>query len=151
MKPNQLEQAVSAALERRGIAHAGEIGWAAAWLEACGYPGLAQLTEALADPAKSRTLERDALGLDLDHVSCAFLAPEIMREVTLNGRCFLRNARHGLYLLPFAVRANIAIGCPVDPAFALGGERTKNPYGERLAQAEAQGIAIDETLLSALA
>jgi hypothetical protein len=44
------------------------------------------------------------------------------------------------------VRANIGIGCPVDPAFALGGERTKNPYEERLALAGDDGIAVPEGL-----
>ena len=65
-------------------------------------------------------------------VSCAFLAPAIMREVQANGRAFLRNVRHGLYMLPFTVRDNIGLGCPVDPSFAVGGERHKNPYGEKL-------------------
>jgi hypothetical protein len=68
-----------------------------------------------------------------------------------HGRVFLRNVRHGLYLLPFSVKLNIGIGCPVDPAFALGGERSKNPYVEKLAFAEAGGIAVDEALWSALA
>ncbi|MBL8907810.1 MAG: hypothetical protein JNM20_14150, partial [Rhizobiales bacterium] len=48
--------------------------------------------------------------------------------------------------LPFTVRANIGIGCPVDPAFALGGERTKNPYAEKLATAYAQGLSVDDTV-----
>ena len=87
-----------------------------------------------------------ALGLDLDNVSCAFLAPAIMRDISANGRAFLRNVRHGLFLLPFAVKANIGIGCPVDPGFALGGERHKNPYGEKLALAEANGLELDDTL-----
>ena len=63
-----------------------------------------------------------------------------------NGRAFLRNVRHGLYLLPFSVRANIGIGCPIDPAFALGGLRAKNPYGEKLEAAAAAGLAIDDAL-----
>ena len=77
-------------------------------------------------------------------VSCAFLAPAIMREVHANGRAFLRNVRHGLYLLPFTVRENIGLGCPVDPSFAVGGERHKNPYGEKLALATADGLEIDD-------
>jgi hypothetical protein len=62
------------------------------------------------------------------------------------GRLFLRNVRHGLYLLPFSVRANIGIGCPVDPSFALGGERTKNPYEEKLVAARQTGIPVPEPL-----
>ena len=63
-----------------------------------------------------------------------------------NGRAFLRNVRHGLYLLPFSVRANIGIGCPIDPAFALGGLRAKNPYGEKLEAAARNGLAVDDGL-----
>jgi hypothetical protein len=71
-----------------------------------------------------------------------------MREVTSNGRVFLRNVRHGLFLLPFAVRANIGLGCPVDPSFAIGGERLKNPYAEKLAEAEAKGLEIGDAAWS---
>lgn len=145
-----LEARVAGALARRGIAAAAETGWAAAWLEACGYPGLKMLAEALRDDVQDRPLSRDALGLDLGHVSCVFLAPAIMAEVEAGGRVFLRNVRHGLFLLPFTVRANLGIGCPVDPAFAVGGERTKNPYGEKLAAADVTGIAIDDALLALL-
>ena len=145
------ETQVTAALERRSVPDAAETGWACAWLEACGYPGLKLLAEALDDPVKQLDLVRDAIGFDLANVSCVFLAPGIMRDVTSNGRVFLRNVRHGLYMLPFTVRANAGIGCPVDPAFAVGGERHKNPYAEKLAQAEANGIDIDETLLRSIA
>ena len=120
--------------------------WATIWLEACGYTGLTFLREALSDEQKSLELRRDALGLDLHNVSCAWLAPGIMRHVEAQGRVFLRNVRHGLFLLPFTVRHNIGIGCPVDPAFAVGGERHKNPYAEKLTMAEAQGLTIDDTL-----
>ena len=126
-----------------GLPDAADIAWATIWLEACGYTGLKFLSEALRDERRTRELTRDALGLDLDQVSCAFLAPAIMREVTANGRAFLRNVRHGLFMLPFAVRENVGLGCPVDPAFAVGGERHKNPYAEKLALAEAGGIEID--------
>ena len=130
---------------------AGDIAWATLWLEACGYGGLKLLAEALTDERRSLPLARDALGLDLDAVSCAFLAPAIMREVKANGRAFLRNVRHGLFMLPFAVKENIGLGCPVDPAFAVGGERHKNPYVEKLEQAAADGIEVDETLWAGLA
>ena len=87
---------------------------------------------------------RDLIGFDLQNVSCAFLAPGIVDDVRANGRVFLRNVRHGLFVLPFAVRENLAIGCPVDPSFAVGGERTKNPYAEKLAAAMDTGLIIDD-------
>lgn len=124
--------------------------WACAWLEACGYPGLKLLVEALGDPVQDLPLTRDALGLDLRNVSCVFLAPAITRDVEASGRVFLRNVRHGLYLLPFTVRSKIGIGCPVDPAFAVGGERTKDPYAGKLATAVCDGVAVDEALWAAL-
>ena len=147
---NTAEAQLGARLAEFGAADAAEIAWATIWLEACGYPGLKLLAEARQDERQTLGLARDALGIDLQNVSCAFLAPAILREVTANGRAFLRNVRHGLFLLPFSVRANIGIGCPVDPAFALGGERLKNPYGEKLALAEAQGLTLDDGLWAAL-
>ncbi len=39
-----------------------------------------------------------------------------------------------LYLVPMSVRGGYGIGCPVDPNFALGGERLKNPYPEKIAR-----------------
>lgn len=129
---------------------AADIAWATVWLEACGYSGVKLLGEALKDERRSIDLTRDALGLDLQQVSCAFLAPAIMREVKANGRAFLRNVRHGLYMLPFTVRDNTGIGCPVDPSFAVGGERHKNPYGEKLDLAAAEGLEIDDGLWAAL-
>ena len=125
---------------------AADIAWATVWLEACGYSGVKLLAEALTDERRTLALARDALGIDLQQVSCAFLAPAIMREVHANGRAFLRNVRHGLYMLPFTVRDNIGLGCPVDPAFAVGGERHKNPYTEKLDLAAAEGLEIDDTL-----
>ena len=142
-----LERRLAERLQAAGIAGAADIAWACAWLEACGYPGVKLLAEARDDGQTDRALVRDGLGFDLDQVSCVFLAPAIMRDVEANGRVFLRNVRHGLYLLPFAVRGNMGIGCPVDPAFALGGERTKNPYGEKLALAEANGLEVDDAFL----
>lgn len=141
-----IEDQATACLSARGDADAAEIGWACAWLEACGYSGLKMLIEALADDRRDADLVRDAIGLDLANVSCAFLAPRVARNVAAHGRVFLRNVRHGLYMLPFTVRADIGIGCPVDPCFAVGGERSKNPYGEKLELARAHGIEVDDQL-----
>lgn len=121
-----------------------------AWLEACGYPGLKLFLEAHADERQSLALVPDAMGLDLQNVSCVFLGPAIADHVAIHGRVFLRNVRHGLYLLPLSVEANIGIGCPVDPAFALGGERHKNPYVEKLEIAARDGVTVDENLWRAL-
>ena len=129
---------------------AADIAWATVWLEACGYSGVKLLGEALKDERRTLDLTRDALGIDLQQVSCAFLAPAIMRDVAANGRAFLRNVRHGLYMLPFTVRAKIGLGCPVDPAFAVGGERHKNPYAEKLDLAAAEGLEIDDALWGAI-
>ena len=129
---------------------AADIAWATIWLEACGYSGVKLLGEALKDERRTLDLTRDALGIDLQQVSCAFLAPAIMRDVAANGRAFLRNVRHGLYMLPFTVRAKIGLGCPVDPAFAVGGERHKNPYAEKLDLAAAEGLEIDDALWGAI-
>jgi hypothetical protein len=128
---------------------AGESGWACAWLAACGYQGLELLFEALdTTPPETRRpeLKPDTLGLDLHNVSCVFLAPTVSAMVGDHGRLFLRNVRHGLYLLPFSVKANIGIGCPVDPGFALGGERAKNPYEEKIAEAQQTGIPVADPL-----
>lgn len=147
---DDLAAAATRLLQKHGEAElAPDIGWACAWLEACSYPGLTLLFEALdTTPLEARhpPLEPDVLGLDLQNISCVFLAPRIDRLVVERGRLFLRNVRHGLYLVPFSVRANIGIGCPVDPSFALGGERAKNPYDEKLALARQNGIAVVEAL-----
>jgi hypothetical protein len=147
----ELEQRLSERLSALQWPDAKDIAWATAWLEACGYTGVRYLSEALVDERKSLSLERDAIGIDLQNVSCAYLAPSITREVSANGRAFLRNVRHGLFLLPFTVKAGIGIGCPIDPGFAVGGERHKNPYAEKLALGEANGIDIDDALWSAVA
>ena len=135
-----------------GIAE--ESGWACAWLQACGYPGVELMFEALdttPPQARNTALTPDPLGLDLHNISCVFLGPRLDSMVRQHGRLFLRNVRHGLYLLPLSVRANIGIGCPIDPAFALGGERTKNPYEEKLTLARQEGIAVPEDLRQRLA
>lgn len=118
--------------------------WACGWLEACGYQGLAILAEALKDAPAEFAIERDALGIDLKNVSCVFTAERIADDIQRNGRAFLRNVRHGLYLVPFAVERGLGIGCPVDPAFALGGPREKDPYSEKLALARADGVELSE-------
>ena len=142
-----LGEAVRGYLDRNGCSPiAADGGWATAWLEACGYPGLAMLFEALAEtPAEARKpgFRIDTLGADLANVSCLFNAARIVSTAQNRGRLFLRNVRHGLFLVPFAVRADIAIGCPVDPSFALGGERTKNPYTEKIAAAEKNGVSVN--------
>jgi len=148
--PQDLTEQIENLLARRGIAHAADIAWATTWLECCGYPGVAELSEALGDPTTTLTLTRDMIGYDLQEVSCAYLAPAIMEEVAKNGRAYLHNVRHGLFVLPFTVRANIGIGCPVDAAFAVGGERLKNPYAEKLAMAEVNGLMIDDRLWAKL-
>lgn len=130
-----------------------DCGDACAFLEACGYPGLKLLFEALdTTPLGERhpDLVPDTLGLDLHNISCVFLAPRVKAMVAERGRLFLRNVRHGLYLVPFSVWANIGIGCPVDPAFALGGERSKNPYEEKLDLARQTGLSVPEDLWNRL-
>ena len=122
----------------------------AAWLQACDYAGLSILLEAVNDDRKNLELQRDALGLDLQNVSCVFVVDAVADQVRQHGRLFLRNVRHGLYLVPLSIASNWAIGCPIDPAFALGGPREKNPYTEKLAVAEQQGITVDEELWQAV-
>ena len=142
-----LAEAVRGYLERSGCsAIAADGGWATAWLEACGYPGLVMLFEALAETppdARKPGIKIDTLGVDLANVSCLFSAQRLVALVQSRGRLFLRNVRHGLFLVPFAVKANMAIGCPVDTSFALGGERTKNPYTEKLEAAEKDGVSVE--------
>jgi hypothetical protein len=121
-----------------------------AWLHAAGYNGIKYLGEALQDSETTTTLERDAMGLDLKNISCVFISTEIEKQFVAHGRLFLRNVRHGLFLLPESVRGNYGIGCPVDPAFALGGERTKNPYTEKMDLAVVNGVEVDEAIWQSL-
>ena len=144
------EDRIAGAVRRRGVRSAPGIAWATVWLQACGYPAVTLLAEAFADDAKDLVIVRDPLGIDLHNVSCVYLAASITADVLRNGRAFLRNVRHGLYLVPFSVRDGLAIGCPVDPAFALGGPREKNPYTDKLAAARAGGLAIDDAPLAAV-
>lgn len=146
----EIESHAAAALRRHGLAvMAGETASRCAWLEAVGYPGLKLLAEALADRQRNAELEKDALGVDLKYVSAVFLAAELNDLVRRHGRLFLRNVRHGLYLVPDSVRGNYGIGCPVDPAFPLGGERTKNPYEEKL-KAARDGVEVDDGVWQSL-
>ena len=100
------------------------------------------LLEALADPPRAPLLARTVMGIDGEGVSAVFIAPQLAAQAKTHGRFTYRNARHGLYVLPFAVRDNLGIGCPVDPAFHIGGDRENNPYAEKLAAA-AGGVEID--------
>ena len=150
-----VERVAAGALAKAGADSevASEGGASCAWLEACGYKGIGMLLEALDETAPERmrpALEVRLGGIDGGGVSAVFLAPELMKHAQAMGRITYRNTRHGLYLLPLAVKANIGIGCPVDPAFHIGGERDKNPYAEKLALAEANGLAPDPALWEAL-
>lgn len=122
-----------------------------AFLEQVGYPGLLQLCEALDEPEQVAQLKKDAMGVDLYNVSCVFVGAAVTALVRQHGRLFLRNVRHGLYLLPASVWNDYGIGCPVDPSFALGGERSKNPYTEKIAMAARDGVEIDAALWARLA
>jgi hypothetical protein len=144
--PGQAEAELVASFKRQSVVNHDYAAWACLWLEACGYPGLKLAQEALRDEHRELALVPDAMGLDLQNVSCLFLAPAIGEFVRDRGRVFLRNVRHGLYLVPLSIRDNVAIGCPVDPAFAYGGERTKNPYLEKLELAARDGITVDDDL-----
>lgn len=146
-----IEAHARSALERRGLNDIAKFAApACAFLESVSYPGLKLLAEALADPVQDVTLEKDALGLDLQGVSCVFLGAKVAALHQQYGRLFLRNVRHGLYLLPDSVAGNYGIGCPVDPGFALGGERSKNPYTEKRELAERDGVSVDDAIWAAL-
>jgi hypothetical protein len=121
-----------------------------AWLHGAGYNGMKYVVEALADTEKSATIEKDLMGLDLKGVSCVFIAQQVEALFAEHGRLFLRNVRHGLYLLPNSVIGNYGIGCPVDPGFALGGERSKNPYAEKIELATRDGVEVEEDVWHAL-
>jgi hypothetical protein len=139
----EIEAHAKAALQARGF-DAPHAASSCAWLHGAGYNGLQCLAEALQDEKIQATLEKDLMGLDLQNVSCVFIARQVEDLRAEHGRLFLRNVRHGLYLLPGSVRGNYGIGCPVDPAFALGGERSKNPYAEKRALAIEAGVEVDD-------
>ena len=148
---DDIQAAATAALTGAGTGPeiALDCGWACAWLEACGYKGIAMLLEALDEtPPQQRMPELvwKLGGVDGGGISAVFLSPALMLLAKEKGRVTYRNTRHGLYLLPFTVRANIGIGCPIDPAFHIGGERDKNPYAEKLELALANGLTPDPEL-----
>ena len=127
---------------------------AAAFLESVGYPGLSLIDEALADRAQigqKQGLVPEYGLLDTKGISCLFLGPELDRLVKEQGRIVLMRVRHGLFLVPWSIWGNYAIGCPVDPSFALGGPRERNPYAEKIAKSAETGIEVDEAVISRLA
>ena len=121
-----------------------------AWLHGAGYNGIKYISEALADSETTAVLEKDLMGLDLKNISCVFISAQVEAFHAEHGRLFLRNVRHGLFLLPGSISGNYGIGCPVDPGFALGGERSKNPYAEKIELAVKDGIDLDDALWQAL-
>src|SRR5687767_6058595 len=66
-----------ASLAERAVPESKAAAGNCAWLEACGYPGIRLLLEARADERRTLPLVPDAMGLDLQNVSCVFLGPEI--------------------------------------------------------------------------
>lgn len=156
MTAGAIETAALAALRGQSVpeALAGKIAWACAWLESVGYPGLAMLAEALEttpENARYPALSPEYGLVDTQHVSCVFIAPQLSDLAVQHSRIVLLQARHGLYCLPFSVAGNFGIGCPVDPSFALGGPREKNPYLEKLAKSAETGVEVAEEVLSRLA
>ena len=137
-------------LGKSGFEDAQGAATSALWLQACDYPGLALLKESLSDQSPPFQLLRDTLGLDLHSISCARIGHLVVADVLANGRVFLRNVRHGLFLVRPSVDHNFGIGCPVDPGFALGGERSKNPYVEKLDAAKRDGLEVDDDLWQSL-
>ncbi len=138
--------ALAESAARKGHANSRFIAETTIWLEACGYAGLQELSQALADPRQEFVLARSVLGLDLRNISCALIGDQVLADAVKNGRVYLRNVRHGLFLLAGSVQHNIGIGCPVDPAFALGGQRSKNPYKEKLEIARRDGLQLNDQL-----
>ena len=143
--------ALAAISSRPGLQNNGvEIAWATGFLESVGYPGLALLAEALESTApdyQAPALTPEYGLVNTQNISCVYIAPQLNDLALQHGRIVLMEARHGLYCLPFSVRENYGIGCPVDPSFALGGVREKNPYLEKLQHSADKGIEVDETLI----
>ena len=143
---DEAEGKLAAKLANKKYTNATFMAEAAIWLEACGYAGLQELSQALADAPQEFKLARTVLGLDLRNISCALIGDQVVYDVLKNGRVYLRNVRHGLFLLAGSVQHNFGIGCPIDPAFALGGQRGKNPYREKLEAAAQDGLQLDDSL-----
>ncbi len=148
----QIEGHVLAALNAKGHGNVAAVAAAhCAWLHGAGYNGVKYISEALGDAETSCVVEKDLMGLDLKNISCVYISNQVEALYAEHGRQFLRNVRHGLFLLPGSVNGNYGIGCPVDPAFALGGERIKNPYTEKMDLALHDGVDVDDELWQALA
>ncbi len=144
-------QKLTQSLTHKNNANAAYMAETAIWLEACDYAGLQELSQALSDvPPQKFKLTRTVLGLDLQNISCALIGDQVVADVLKNGRVYLRNVRHGLFLLAGSVQHNFGIGCPIDPAFALGGQRGKNPYREKLELANRDGLRLDDSLWQTL-
>ncbi|MFN0190372.1 MAG: hypothetical protein ACKVP5_00105, partial [Aestuariivirga sp.] len=75
----QIENLAAHAIGRRN--GAARTAWACGWLEACGYPGLKLLREALSEPAANWQANRDALGLDLANISCVWIGDAVVADV----------------------------------------------------------------------
>ena len=142
----QAEYQLQIALQFRKFSASKFAAHAAIWLEACGYPGLQILRDALADPVNDLTIERIDNGLDLHNRSCVYIGQHVVDDILLHGRTPLRNVRHGLYLVPASVAHNLSIGCAVDVSFTFGGLRSKNPYQEKLNMATEAGVHFDSDL-----
>jgi len=143
LKMEEAMRELERALSRQNFTSPTFAAHAAIWLQACGYDGLKLLLEAIADPTTAFEVKRTVLGIDLQNISCVRIGDALVADVQQNGRVFLRNVRHGLFLLPASVKKNFGIGCPIDPSFALGGERSKNPYVEKLELAATQGVSVN--------
>jgi hypothetical protein len=138
----QLQQALEPRLGEASLfaAHA------TVWLEACGYPGLKTLDEALAEGTPAFEMQRSESGIDCDHASCVFIGNQILQNVLTQGRVPLRNVRHGLFLVPASVEHGLSIGCAIDASFTFGGPRSQNPYAVKLAMADEVGVKLDDAL-----
>ncbi len=146
---DEIRRTANRALDANGAAPgiAEECSWACAWLEAAGYDGLAMMADALDEtPIEARQPSfRGAYGIvDLGGSSAVFCAPGLVELAEAEGRVFANNVKHGLYVLPFAVRSDLSLGCPVDPGFAIGGKREKNPYRENIDAAIQNGLQVDK-------
>jgi hypothetical protein len=139
----EAEAVLQHALLNKNLSDAAFMAKTAIWLQACGYPGLTILQEALTEVPPPFAVARSSIGLDLKSISCVHIGQQIISDVRNNGRVYLRNVRHGLFLLPASVEFQFGIGCPIDAGFAIGGERTKNPYVEKLEMAETKGLVLD--------